>query len=257
MTLRLMRTGAAPMTGPLKASDGSVGSPSLTFNTSPSTGFYKTANGIGVSVDGTKVAEFTSAGGGRYLGELIPYTRLTALAYTVLPYGQTLSRTTYADLWAIAQDEIAAGNTFYNNGDGTTTFGIGDLRGRVLAGKDDMGGSAAGRLTSTYFGTSAAVLGAAGGSEYNILVENQLPVHSHANSLNDPGHRHIIPIATFATAFASKAAADGLFVTGGSNGFSEFNFTGMTITNASTGAGWAHNNTQPTFVCNYLLYAGA
>src|SRR6185437_52892 len=111
------------------------------------TGFFKTANGIGVSVGGTKVAEFTAGGVSRYLGELIPYTGLTAPALTVLPYGQTLSRTTYADLWAFAQTEIAAGSAFYTNGDGTTTFGIGDMRGRVPAGKDDMGGISAGRLT--------------------------------------------------------------------------------------------------------------
>jgi hypothetical protein len=40
-----------------------------------------------------------------------------------------------------------------------------DWRGRSIAGLDDMGNGAAGRLTSTYFGTSATVLGAAGGKE--------------------------------------------------------------------------------------------
>ena len=112
MSARLMRTGAAPMTGPLKIADGSVGSPGLAFNTDTTSGIYKTANGLGVSVGGVKVAEFTSSGLSRMIGELIPWTRLSAPSGWVLPYGQTLSRTTYADLWAIAQTEIAGGNTF-------------------------------------------------------------------------------------------------------------------------------------------------
>lgn len=40
----------------------------------------------------------------------------------------------------------------YGIGDGSTTFNLPDLRGRVTAGKDDMGGSAAGRLSQSYFG---------------------------------------------------------------------------------------------------------
>ena len=38
-----------------------------------------------------------------------------------------------------ASAEIAAGNTLYTNGNGTTTFGIPDMRGRMRAAKDNMG----------------------------------------------------------------------------------------------------------------------
>lgn len=55
------------------------------------------------------------------------------------------------------------------------TIALPDGRGRVLAGLDDMGNSAAGRLTSTYFGTSAIVLGAVGGAESRALTLAQLP----------------------------------------------------------------------------------
>jgi hypothetical protein len=41
------------------------------------------------------------------------------------------------------------------------TITLPDYRGRAVAGLDDMGNSAAGRLTATYFGTAATVLGAA------------------------------------------------------------------------------------------------
>jgi hypothetical protein len=60
MTARLMRSGVAPMTGPLKIADGTVGAPSLAFNTAPTYGIYKTTNGIGASVNGAKVMEWVA-----------------------------------------------------------------------------------------------------------------------------------------------------------------------------------------------------
>lgn len=54
-------------------------------------------------------------------------------------FGQTLPRAAFPDLWTFAQAEIAAGNTLHANGNGTTTFGIPDMRGRVRAAKDNMG----------------------------------------------------------------------------------------------------------------------
>jgi hypothetical protein len=55
------------------------------------------------------------------------------------------------------------------------TIVVPDWRGRVPAGMDDMGNSAAGRLTATYFGTAATVLGAAGGAESHTLALANLP----------------------------------------------------------------------------------
>lgn len=47
--------------------------------------------------------------------------------------GIEVSRTTYAALFAVIGED-------YGNGDGSTTFNLPDVRGRVIAGKDDMGG---------------------------------------------------------------------------------------------------------------------
>lgn len=64
----------------------------------------------------------------------------------LLCYGQAISRVDYANLFA------KIGTTF-GVGDGSTTFNLPDCRGRVGAGKDDMGGSAANRLGRTLSGT--------------------------------------------------------------------------------------------------------
>lgn len=86
-------------------------------------------------------------------GAVMPYAGTTAPSGWLLLFGQAVSRTTYAALFAIV-------GVTYGAGDGSTTFNLPDLRGRVAAGQDDMGGTPAGRLTSPFDGS---ILGAAGG----------------------------------------------------------------------------------------------
>lgn len=94
----------------------------------------------------------------------IPVGTVNAFAGTAAPtgwlfaYGQAVSRTTYADLFT------AIGET-YGVGDGSTTFNLPDMRGRVPAGQDDMGGSSANRLTGLTDGVNGDTLGATGGLE--------------------------------------------------------------------------------------------
>lgn len=55
-----------------------------------------------------------------------------------------------------------------------------DLRGRTIAGLDDMGITGpASRLTSSFFGVSGLQVGNAGGSESRIIAAANLPGHSH------------------------------------------------------------------------------
>lgn len=61
-TARLMRSGAGPMTGPIKLADGLVGAPGMTFGSALTTGFFKTTAGFAATIGGTQVAEFTSTG---------------------------------------------------------------------------------------------------------------------------------------------------------------------------------------------------
>ncbi len=266
MTLRLMASGAKPLTGPLKLADGAVGAPGLTFNTGTSTGIYKTADGFGVAIGGVLVAEFTSGGirkGAHFIGQLIPFSGYTAPSLTVLAYGQTLSRTTYATLWAFAQTEIAAGNTFYNNGNGTTTFGIGDLRGRVVAGLDSMGGVAASRLTATTM--ASLVLGGTGGAQTITLAASQLPSITSANT----GSIALSVTTSQKVLYgpnSGSAVGGGTQITvadpgsGGSHGLLSSTGTiaiGAAAVTSNNTSGAAHNNVQDTMLCNFLLFAGA
>jgi microcystin-dependent protein len=154
------------------------------------------------------------------------------------PAGQEISRTTYATLFAII-------GTTYGPGNGGTTFNLPDKTGRVSAMKE----SSANRLTSGYFGASGAVMGATGGSESHALTTAQLASHTHSNTLTDPGHTH-----TGSTGGANISVTSNVGATvmqpGGSVGNST---TGITITNASAGSGNAHNNVQPTIICNYII----
>jgi microcystin-dependent protein len=110
------------------------------------------------------------------IGGMIDYFGTTAPSSNfVLPYGQAISRTTYSVLFSLL-------GTTYGTGDGTTTFNIPDLRGRIGVGKDDMGGSAASRLTTAGGGVDGATLGAAGGSQNVTLAANQIPTITATNA---------------------------------------------------------------------------
>ena len=92
--------------------------------------------------------------------------------------GAPVSRVTYATLFAVI-------GTTWGVGDGSTTFNLPDLRGTVPAGADNMGGSAASRITSASIGT-AAILGARGGVQF---------AQTDTLTVNDPGHLHQITLS--------------------------------------------------------------
>ena len=182
-------------------------------------------------------------------GSLVPFAGSSAPTGWLFCYGQAVSRTTYSALFT------ALGTT-YGSGDGSTTFNLPDLRGRVIAGKDDMGGASANRLTDQTGGLNGDTLGDSGGSETHTLTEAQLPAHTHTvNSVTVYGG--------FGTGTGGSDNFAGLSYTSGSN-FDTVSVTATTGTTgtgaqshtaslANTGSGSAHNNVQPTFILNYII----
>jgi microcystin-dependent protein len=113
-------------------------------------------------------------------GEVKPFAGATVPAGHLLCFGQTISRTAYAGLFAVL-------GTTYGAGDGSTTFNLPDLRGIVVAGKDDMGGTNANRLSSVMASTT---LGAGGGQQTEsagVSVSGSLGV-SVSGTLNGTAH---------------------------------------------------------------------
>ncbi len=84
------------------------------------------------------------------------------------PYGQAISRTTYAALFAVV-------GTTYGSGDGSTTFNLPDKRGRISVALDTMGGTAAGRVTSASGGIDGTTVGATGGGQAYTMLRSDLP----------------------------------------------------------------------------------
>lgn len=125
--------------------------------------------------------------------------------------GSAVSRTEFASLFGVI-------GTTYGSGDGTTTFNLPDLRGRVPVGRDS---------TQIEFDT----LGEAGGSKTHTLTVSEMPSHSHRTRR-------------------------GFGYTGGSNWTATDNENLGASFNQSTeatGGGQPHNNLQPYRVVNYII----
>jgi len=162
--------------------------------------------------------------------------------------GSLLSISQYSSLYALL------GINF--GGNGTTTFGIPDLRGRTAIG---FGQGA---------GTSFHPLGAMGGAETVSLTQAQMPQHAHSATLTD-AHTTMgcstetatssIPSPT--SVLAKGEAKDGKSVLGDANIYNESvpdttllhsDVTGS-IAVGDAGASQAHNNMQPFCTINYII----
>ena len=134
----------------------------------------------------------------------------------LLCYGQAISRTTYAKLFSLI-------GTTFGIGDGSTTFNLPDLRGRLPLGQDDMGGTPANRVTNA----QADTIGGAAGAENHTLITAEMPAHIHK-----------LP--------------DG-FEGSGNAVFQSDDSPAQTRDTYSTGGGGSHNNVQPYLTTNYIV----
>lgn len=163
------------------------------------------------------------------VGVVNPFAGATAPSGWLLCFGQAVSRSQYPVLFSVV-------STTYGSGDGSTTFNLPDMRGRAVAGKDDMGGTAASRLTSTVL-TASNTLGATGGTQTHTLTSAQSGV---------PAHSHPISVANVSN-------FTGIIGSTGHGG--TITYTASTNNNTAADAGSAHLNTQPTIVLNYIIKA--
>lgn len=156
-------------------------------------------------------------------GLIVPYSGVVVPAGWLLCDGSAVSRSTYAALW----DAYRNGGTTspYGNGNGTSTFNLPDLRGRVPVGVDGV----ANRLSANDF------LGASGGEEKHTLTVGEMPSHSH--SLPTSG----VTSPTMPSDATRKMMED--FRQG----------TGFSYLTSSYGGDGPHNNMQPYQIFNYIV----
>ena len=140
--------------------------------------------------------------------------------------GSSVSRTTYSKLFSIIQN-------IYGNGDGTTTFNLPNIKGRVLVGngKGDV---------------SERILGEKGGVEKVSLTTDQLPSHSHSGNLS----MKFPTYGYYVTSNNGKPEVLSNPQRGITNG--DVSITSQLNTN-NTGSGTAHENMQPYLVVNYFI----
>lgn len=174
--------------------------------------------------DGTDFVLFSEGGSGVPAGVVSDFAGSSAPTGWLMCYGQAVSRTTYADLYA------AIGVTF-GSGDGTSTFNLPDCRGRISAGKDDMGGTSANRLTGLTGGVNGDGLGNTGGAEAVTLSTSEMPSHSH----------NFFYYGTGSTGTSRPNGTNSSTVVAGS------------LATSSSGGGGSHNNVQPTIIFNKII----
>lgn len=142
-----------------------------------------------------------------FTGLILMWGGAAAPSGWLLCNGQAVSRTTYEDLFDII-------GTAYGVGDGSTTFNVPDLRGRVPVGKD----------AGTF-----ANLGDTGGEEEHTLILDEIPAHTHALTKGNSSE----PLS--GSNVQDTTASDSPGNTG------------------SAGGGDPHNNLQPYQVVNFII----
>lgn len=202
-----------------------------------------------------------------FVGTIAQTARASAPDGWLLCEGQAISRTQYVRLFNVI-------GTSYGAGDGSTTFNVPNISGRLVVGKNS--------------GTFSS-LGSTGGTESVTLTSAQTGVaaHSHPNTLSDPGHFHNTShshtvgdhahgqLVTHTGAGGSAIRRDyksdgssftypqgaGTFGEGGlttstNNPQSDTKTANITLVNqnsAPINASSSHSNLQPYIVLNYMI----
>lgn len=146
----------------------------------------------------------------------------------------------------------------HGQGDASTDFNIPDAQGRVTAGRDDMSGTSANRLTDQTGGVDGDKLSDTGGAETHTLTLAELAAHDHGGTTGaEAAHTHTINYGITGAVGGSNfnaisALGEGQAQTSGASDAG----TSHTHSIASAGSDSAHNNVQPTRITNKIIFTG-
>lgn len=177
------------------------------------------------------------------MGEIKMYSGTTAPKGWMLCDGTAISRTSYAKLFDVI-------GTAYGAGDGSTTFNLPNLQGRVPIGV-----------------SSDHALATTGGAETHTLTATQIPAHTHGsktltgtfNVRSGPSNTYTVN-GTSGIASVNRttwSGSHGVFnVSSATNPVIEGTTINATHEHTSVGGNGAHNNMQPFLTINYIIYCG-
>ena len=199
-------------------------------------------------------------------GIIMPFAGTVAPENYLFCDGSAVSRTTYATLFAVI-------GTTFGAGDGSSTFNLPDLGGRVPLGV-----------------SQGHALGTTGGSETVTLTESELPAHVHevpqhghadtigattpafSHTITQPAFNYakpnmnvVLPTSgysvTVVSGSGSTAASRTTAVAVSAHAAAACTMSGSVTNKASfnsdsSGAGNAHNNMQPYTVFKYIICTG-
>lgn len=192
------------------------------------------------------------------VGSIQAYGGMSAPTNWLICDGSAISRTDYKELFQII-------GTTYGAGDGSTTFNLPDLRGKVAIGPN-----------------TAHLLGTSGGQEEHIhttgnftLGINHIPSHNHnSRSLtgaitfrDHAGGDHNLVLSASGIASVTKTDWSGSHGAAASTSISGYKYNNVNLnathTHDAQGGGQAHNhgntgstsNMQPYLVTNYIIKA--
>lgn len=178
------------------------------------------------------------------VGVPLPWLTGTPPSGFILMDGSNVSRTTYAPLFTLW-------GTTYGVGDGTTTFGLPDWRGRSLIGAG----------LGVYSGATTHTLGSVAGEESHALTTAELAAHNHGNTTDvSADHTHTPAVGTYgqvnnfaneSTGLGGGSVGPGGRGTPASSGASNGHVHGT----SNTGSGTAHNTYHPVFATNWIVRA--
>jgi microcystin-dependent protein len=175
------------------------------------------------------------------VGSIVTYAMATPPSGWLLCDGSIYSASAYPTL------SSGLGSTY--GGNGTTTFGVPNLKGRVVVGID---------LAQTEFDTR----GETGGVKEVTLTASQsgIPAHSHGASSNTTGdHTHTTGVYggsfTSGPAAASSFTPFGLYENRATSTAGNHAHTITVNNNTAANAASAHTNLQPYMALNYIIRA--
>lgn len=155
------------------------------------------------------------------VGVILPYGGSSAPTGFLLCDGDAVSRTTYSALFAAIGTSFGVGN-------GSTTFNLPDMRGRVPLGLDNLGGVSANTVTNA----AADSIGGTEGAEDHTLIVAELASHTHSYTIATNRNN-----------------------TGSSSGTTDYWVNDTSALTGSNGSNTAHNNMQPYLTTNYIIRA--